>query len=89
MEKPVSEVTPKTDKPKGINVKTDLQWGDTWYIKSDEYQYGYALVGLVLLPGKQLRFRLSYCGEIFEVFDFECSQERDEEKASRFGDDEE
>ena len=60
-----------------ISVKTDLDWGDIFYIKTDPEQIPAMLVGLVYLPGKAMKFRLSFEGEIFEVYDFEVSKERD------------
>lgn len=63
-----------------IRVKTDLEWGDIFYIKTDTNQAEGALVGIVYLPGGALKFRLSFEGEVFEVYDFEASKERDQLK---------
>ena len=60
-----------------ISVKTDLEWGDVFYIKTDPCQQAGTLVGIVYLPGKQMKFRISYEGEVFEVYDFEVSKEKD------------
>mgnify|MGYP006266477595 CR=1 FL=1 len=59
-----------------IRIKTDLDFGQVWYIKYDPDQFEHQLVGLVVLPGNQFKFRLSYMGEISELYDFECSQEK-------------
>lgn len=56
-----------------ISIKTDLNWGDIWYIKGDPDQYPYQLVGIVVIPGKQFKFKLDFMGEVIEVYDFECS----------------
>lgn len=64
-----------------ISLKTDLEFGDIFYIKTDVDQCPGVLVGIVYLPGKVLKFRLSYEGDIFEVYDFETSKERDDLKA--------
>lgn len=60
-----------------IRIKTDLEFGDIFYIKSDPEQLEHALVGVVFLPGNAIRFRLSYLGEEYEVYDFETSKEKD------------
>jgi len=60
-----------------ISIKTDLEWGEIFYIKTDPEQIPGMLVGIVYLPGKVLKFRLSYEGEVFEVYDFEVSKEKD------------
>jgi hypothetical protein len=58
-----------------IKIKTDLEFGSVWYIKNDPDQFPHHLVGIVLQPGNVFRFRLSYLGDIAELYDFECSQE--------------
>lgn len=63
-----------------ISIKTDLEWGDLWYIKNDPDQFEYSLVGVVVLPGKQIKFLLDLMGDVFEVWDFECSKTPDENK---------
>lgn len=59
----------------GIKVKTDLEWGQEFYLKSDPEQFKHLLVGVILLPGNQIQFMLSYSGDIVTVYDFECSNE--------------
>lgn len=59
-----------------IKIKTDLEFGQTWYIKNDPDQFEHKLVGIIILPGNQFKFRLSYLGDQTEVYDFECSTER-------------
>lgn len=58
----------------GISIKTDLEWGSIWYIKGDPDQLPHLLVGVVILPGKQFRFKLDFMGDVIEVYDFEASQ---------------
>jgi len=60
-----------------IKIKTDLEWGQTFYLKNDEAQLDRALVGVVLLPGNTVKFQLSLLGEIVEAYDFECSSTKD------------
>lgn len=63
-----------------ISLKTDLEWGDVFYLKNDADQFEHLLIGVVIMPGKQVKLQLSYMGEVIEVWDFECSKERDTEK---------
>lgn len=58
-----------------IKIKTDLEFGSIWYIKSDREQIPRILVGVVVLPGNQFMFRLSNIGDVDEAYDFECSME--------------
>lgn len=71
-----------------ISIKTDLEFGSSWYILNDPEQNEYHLIGVVVMPGKQLKFKLKYMEDEQEVFDFECSQERDILKAQKYEDDE-
>jgi hypothetical protein len=65
----------------GISIKTDLDWETSiFYLKSDPDQLEHRLVAVIILPGKAVKFRLSYMGEITEVYDFEATQEKDELK---------
>lgn len=64
-----------------ISIKTDLEFGDTFYLKDDPFQQEHSLIAVVFCPGKTVKFRLSLCGEIMEVYDFEASKDRDEAKA--------
>ena len=61
-------------------IKTDLEWGDVFYLKNDPDQEEYLLVGIITLPGNQVQFILSYYGDEIRVFDFECSKEKDKLK---------
>lgn len=62
-----------------IRIKTDLEFGQVFYLKTDPAQLRHQLAGVVFLPGNQLKFRLAHNGsEEVEVWDFECSSERDE-----------
>lgn len=58
-----------------IRIKTDLNFGDTFYIKNDPDQFEYILVGVIVTPGNQMKFRLSLLGDLVEVFDYECSKD--------------
>lgn len=72
----------------GIKVKTDLEWGHEFYLKTDPEQFKHLLVGVILLPGNQLKFMLSYQGDISTVFDFECTSEPDYPLPIKLDDDE-
>jgi hypothetical protein len=62
-------------------IKTDLEWGDIFFIKIDPFQYEHSLVGLIHLPNGQLQFQLrGVDGDIMTVYDFECSKEPDKLK---------
>lgn len=63
-----------------IRIKTDLEFNQVWYLKDDPFQFPHRLVRLIIDPPMQFKFVLSYLGETTEVFDFECSLERDELK---------
>jgi hypothetical protein len=63
-----------------ISIKTDLEWGQKMYLKDDPVQLEHSLVGVILKPGKAVKFELSHQGEICEVFDFEASTKKDELK---------
>lgn len=67
----------------------DLSFGDSFYLKSDEDQLEHHLVRVILDPGSTnkkgemgvaVKFRLSYMGEIVEVYDFETTTEPDKLK---------
>jgi hypothetical protein len=67
-----------------IKVKTDLEFGDVFYLKNDTEQLEHLLVGVIFLPGNQIKFLLSYLGEVCEVWDFEASKDRDDSKVLNF-----
>lgn len=58
-----------------IRIKTDLNFGDIWYCRSDPDQLPHILTGVVILPGNEIMFKLSYMGDTIELFSFECTQE--------------
>lgn len=60
-----------------ISVKTDLEWGQIFYIKTDPYQEPGILVGIVYLPGKQMKFILKFGEKKRVVYDFEASPNPD------------
>lgn len=64
-----------------IRIKTDLDWGNTFYLKDDIDQLPHSLVSIRVMPGNQLKFELSHQGEVTEVWDFEATQEYDKIKA--------
>ncbi len=53
----------------------ELDWGSDIYIKKDETQTPYTLIGIHLAPGGAVIFQLSSGFETFDVFDFEISTE--------------
>jgi hypothetical protein len=63
-----------------IKIKTDLDFGQVFYIKNDPEQFEHILTGIKIVPPNQIKFILSYLGDESELFDFECSSERDELK---------
>lgn len=63
-----------------IRIKTDLDFGQTIYIKTDPDQVDHTLIGIKVVPPNQIKFILSCYGEICELYDFECSTVRDDEK---------
>lgn len=67
-----------------IKIRIDLNWGDTFYIKTDEDQYPHQLVGIVTMPGNDgktiTKFMLSYYGDVVTVWDFETTREPDKNK---------
>lgn len=72
-----------------IKIKTDLEFGQVFYLKTDPGQLRHQLTGVVFMPGNQLRFRLSHSGgEEVEAWDFECSTEMDESVISNNKDEE-
>jgi hypothetical protein len=64
----------------GISIKTDLEWGQSFYIKTDPIQIERQLTGVTLRPGKGVVFSLSYMGEELDVYDFEVTPEPDKLK---------
>lgn len=56
-----------------IKIKTDLELGSVWYIKNDPDHFPHILVGIVIVPGNQFKFKLSYLGDVQELHDFECT----------------
>lgn len=71
-----------------IKIKTDLEFGQIFYIKNDPEQFEHILTGIKIVPPNQIKFILSYLGEQTELFDFECSSEIDKIKVieNRSGD---
>lgn len=71
-----------------IKIKTDLDFGQIFYLKSDPDQFEHRLVGVEFLPGNAVRFRLSCMGEECQVYDFEASSVIDQAKVDKSKDDE-
>lgn len=63
-----------------IKIKTDLDFGQSIYVKNDPEQLEHHLVGVKIVPPNQLIFILDYLGGQFEFFDFQCSMEKDPSK---------
>lgn len=63
-----------------IKIKTDIDFGDTFYVKTDIEQLPHQLVGVVFLPGNQIKFMLSFFGDTCTVWDFETTREPDQQK---------
>jgi hypothetical protein len=63
-----------------IGIKTDLEWGQVFYMKSDPEQVEHRLTGVIIRPGKAVKFILSHQGDECEVYDFEASTEIDQLK---------
>lgn len=64
-------------------IKVEHNYGDPLYLKADPEQIEYTFVGVYATKG-QTKLLLSALGEIFEVFDFEVSKERDQAKLLGF-----
>lgn len=59
---------------KKIAVTTDLEWGQSFYIKNDPEQDEYHLVGVRLDAGtRNLMFKLRHMSYAVWVYDFECA----------------
>lgn len=61
-----------------IKIKTDLEFGQTVYLKIDPQQEPYTLVAVKVMPGNQLKFVLAAYDAEMEVWDFQISTERGE-----------
>jgi hypothetical protein len=72
-----------------IKIKTDLEFGSTWFLKSDPEQLPHLLVGIIIKPGNIFKFQLSYMGDVCAVYDFEATDEPDREKLLNLDKDEE
>lgn len=60
-----------------IKIRTDLDFGQKFYLRGDDDQLEYQLVGITIMPGNILKFILSRMGDMIEVYDFEASIEKD------------
>lgn len=57
-----------------MKIKTEYDIQDILYIKIDPEQLPHRVVGIVILPGA-VKYRLSYLGEEYELYNFELSRE--------------
>ena len=57
-----------------INIKADF--GDKFYIINDDEQVQLILVGVIILQEGCIKYELSHCGEVYTVFDYECSRDK-------------
>lgn len=63
-----------------IKIKfTDINFGDIFYLINDPDQFPHILTGIVILPGNQIKFILSYMGDESYVWDIETSREPNNE----------
>lgn len=63
-----------------IRIKIDLDFGQSIWLKNDPDQEEYILSRVLISPGNQIKFELSYLGSTVEVYDFEISTEPDKLK---------
>ena len=59
-----------------MKFKFPWEWGDIVYIVTDEDQYPYEVVGLIMRPGDQLMLELSHQGDIVVLFPFQVTKEK-------------
>jgi hypothetical protein len=74
----------------GIQINfPDLNWGDVFYLKTDDDQFAHELVGIVIKPGSvntkgvrgiAVKFQLSQMGDEVTVHEFQATKEYDELK---------
>lgn len=57
-----------------MKIKTEYDIEDVLYIKIDPEQLPHRVVGIVILPGA-IKYRLSYLGEEYELYNFELSKD--------------
>jgi len=57
-----------------MKVTIPFEYGQSIYMKDDPDQTSCTVIGFVLEPNKNLKLRLSYMGDIYEVYDFEVSK---------------
>lgn len=63
-----------------MKIKTEYDLEDKVYMKSDPYQTECIVVGFIIRPG-QNKVEVSDCGNIYELYEFEISKEKDITKA--------
>lgn len=73
------------NKPIPIRVRTDLFFGQKFWIENEEEQNEHRLVGLEIRPGETegqlvIKYILDYCGDEYIVYDFLCSNSPDQLK---------
>lgn len=62
-----------------IAAKLKVDFGQDLYLLTDPDQFPRTLVGVYLAPGNQVIYALSYLGEVIEAYDFETSEEENQE----------
>ena len=69
-------------------VSIPYEFGEKVYMKCDPDQLEYVIVGFILQPNQLLMLRISFCGEMADVYEFEISREKDIDKPISKNDDE-
>lgn len=59
--------------------KTDLEYGQSCWVKNDHDQYEWILIGIITLD-TGIMFRIKWMNEIMEVYDYEVLWDRGELK---------
>lgn len=60
-------------KETAVTIKTKYEFGEVVYIKNDEDQTEFIVVGIIARPGALL-LEVSYLGDVSEVYEFEVSK---------------
>lgn len=56
-----------------IRIKTDLEFGQSVYVKNDPEQLEHHLIAIKIMPPNQLVLVIDYLGSVFEFYDFQCT----------------
>lgn len=60
-------------------IKVPYKYGKILYLVNDPEQLPHEFVGIVAGPGF-IKYKLSYCGDEVDVYDFQTSEDRDPTK---------